>query len=966
MANINSLMSSTSSTNSLYGNRNVLSGLASGMDTEAMIENSVSGYKTKITQLEKEQTTYQWKQDAYRSITDKMYDLEQKYTSYTSKTNLYSPSFFNGSISTTPVGAAADSVSATGRSSSDIQIIAAKAATSTRYDVSAKSLGLQSGEATMNAQRLSGSMDIGTLKGSMTLDYDGQKIDISFDETDLIDNTANPAEGTKSLVDAIKEKLADQTVNTKYGTKKASDVISVGVNSNGFVTFSESSAGGQGATPYISSIDSSLKSKLGVSQSDLYSGSSVKKYTLSNVQADFTTPEDKADYLARQDINVTVDGVSKSFKLDKTLISAGNFTEAFRRGFESIGVGVDITGTGGNLTFKPTNTSSNLSISTKDAKAAELLGIGNGISNYLDEKTSIGTLLGSNFRFTPDNAAKETDTDTITRLSGMNSGDGVVVTDTTTGNRYLTKVNANSTKTFYRVDEKGESLYELKINDKSIYVTKDASLKSVLEGINNGDMGVKASYSKLTGKFSFTSTETGAGGNISFDNKLSRSLFGATSNVTLGDILGDEWFTTNPETGQDEVTLYTGTKVSTAKYAKGTFTKNTSVSEFLEAYNAKTPTAQFDDTGYNVMFGSTGETNVDNYYVTNVRGAGNGSEGMTLKAFAEKINQALANKASFSEGTNATVRAMVNGEAVTLQRASNTIEMDGMSVTLKGDIGDVSAYKTYLDSDTSAAAVEARKAADTANNANAVSFKTTGGSDDLLNTIRGFVDDYNALLKEIHDAYATQPAEKSSKTHARYEPLTEDDKKDMSDKAIENYEAKAKQGILFGDNDLRAAYESLVRNITASGADGAALRDMGIETTYSGGLTQIKLEESKLRDALDKNPDSVRNAFTKSKEGGASTDGLMTNIKKTLEQYGSSSYTTPGILVKKAGSTHNATSLLNNDMQKQLDNVQNKIEQWQTKMGVKIDYYTRQFTALEKLMNTMNSQSSALAGLMGM
>ena len=246
MANINSLMSSTSSTNSLYGNRNVLSGLASGMDTEAMIENSVSGYKTKITQLEKEQTKYQWKQDAYRSITDKMYDLDQKYTSYTSKTNLYSPSFFNSSISTTPVGNtdAVSKVSATGSSTSDIQIIAAKAATSARYDVSAKSLGLQSGEATMNAQSLSDSMDIGTLKGSMTLDYDGQKIDISFDETDLIDNTANPAAGKKSLVDAIKEKLADQTVNTKYGTKKASDVISVRVNSDGFVTFSETSASG--------------------------------------------------------------------------------------------------------------------------------------------------------------------------------------------------------------------------------------------------------------------------------------------------------------------------------------------------------------------------------------------------------------------------------------------------------------------------------------------------------------------------------------------------------------------------------------------------------------------------------------------------------------------------------------------------------------------------------------------------
>ena len=42
MASITSLTGSGSS-NSLYGTRNVISGLASGMDTEAMIQNAISG-----------------------------------------------------------------------------------------------------------------------------------------------------------------------------------------------------------------------------------------------------------------------------------------------------------------------------------------------------------------------------------------------------------------------------------------------------------------------------------------------------------------------------------------------------------------------------------------------------------------------------------------------------------------------------------------------------------------------------------------------------------------------------------------------------------------------------------------------------------------------------------------------------------------------------------------------------------
>ena len=92
MASITSLMNSSSSS-SLYGNRNVISGLASGMDTESMIENSVSGYKSKISSLQQRMTKLQWKQDAYRGLISKMNNILDKYTSYMSSTNLFSSSF---------------------------------------------------------------------------------------------------------------------------------------------------------------------------------------------------------------------------------------------------------------------------------------------------------------------------------------------------------------------------------------------------------------------------------------------------------------------------------------------------------------------------------------------------------------------------------------------------------------------------------------------------------------------------------------------------------------------------------------------------------------------------------------------------------------------------------------------------------------------------------------------------------
>ena len=69
MASITSMVNGSSgSLSSIYGNRNVLSGLASGMDTETMIENAVSGIKLKIQNLVKKRTKVEWQQEAYRSI----------------------------------------------------------------------------------------------------------------------------------------------------------------------------------------------------------------------------------------------------------------------------------------------------------------------------------------------------------------------------------------------------------------------------------------------------------------------------------------------------------------------------------------------------------------------------------------------------------------------------------------------------------------------------------------------------------------------------------------------------------------------------------------------------------------------------------------------------------------------------------------------------------------------------------
>lgn len=285
-------------------------------------------------------------------------------------------------------------------------------------------------------------------------------------------------------------------------------------------------------------------------------------------------------------------------------------------------------------------------------------------------------------------------------------------------------------------------------------------------------------------------------------------------------------------------------------------------------------------------------------------------------------------------GTDAVVDMEVNGEPLTnVTRSSNNFEVDGMTVKLKGTF-------------------------ELAEGEEAVSFSATADADKIVNVIKDMIKDYNTMANEIKDAYATQPLRDSK--GKRYEPLTAEDAEDMSESAIEKYEKKAKTGILFGDSDLSSLYDELRSAISS-----LDLEAIGINTEYSAGKTTLSLDEDKLRSILETDPTKVRDTMTQSRADGASKDGAFTQIQKTVEKYAKTSGASRGILVNLAGSEKAALSLKDNSYQGKLDRLQEQITRWEEKLSTKIDYYTRQFTALEKMISNMNSQSSALSGLMG-
>ncbi len=825
---------SSSSATSIYGTRNVISGLASGMDTEGMIENAISAYKNKISSLNQQRTKLSWQQEAYRDIITKMASFSSKYTSYTSSTNLMSSSFFNQAVRTVANGANAAKVAASGRGTSDVAINGVRQlATAATYKLSGSALMGNTGSDYASASSPEGfsldKMTISSFSGTMNLTYGkNQTLSFTFSESDVF----NSAE---ELAANMQKQLEDQTISlSSGGSKKASEMLTVEADSFGNITFKDKANN----NVYISGVSDSMKEAFSVNTGE--GKSSFRVW-------DLTKEVDSVEYLSKSPLSITLDGVTKSVKMPDQ--------ESVNKYLEE--AGIDLTGKTEltNDEISARNDAYIKALQDNIDKAFGKLDDGSSKLKVTNENAAAwaegeaGSASDIKLRF---EAGQEGSSFSVTSSKGKSMGFG--------GTQLTSYLNTNKTLKDLLgeeglkgletgTDKNGNTTYALEINGVKIGdFTEKTELSTIMSRINsNKDAGVNVSYSKLTNEFTFTAKETGTAGEIQFSDKgLGGKLFGGAE--------------------------------QTAK------------------------------------------------------------------------------------GQDAIFTATVDGKEMELTRSSNIVDFDGLTVTLKGEFG----YKQKVDDDGNPVLNEKGEPEYTKEldrTAEKITFTSTSDADKIVDAIKSFVSDYNEMVTQIKEAYSTLPLQRSS--GAYYEPLTDDDKAEMSESAIEAWENNAKTGLLFGDRDLSSLYSRLTSAVSMYGRDGADLKAAGITVSYSNGLSTLSFDENTLRDTLNSDPDRVRDIFTKSKDNGADTNGLVAAIKEPLEVFGGTTSATKGTLVEKAGSPLAPTTIYQNDIQKQLDNLDTQIEKWQDKMSDQVDYYTTQFSKLEQLIAQMNSQSSALSQMMG-
>lgn len=217
-----------------------------------------------------------------------------------------------------------------------------------------------------------------------------------------------------------------------------------------------------------------------------------------------------------------------------------------------------------------------------------------------------------------------------------------------------------------------------------------------------------------------------------------------------------------------------------------------------------------------------------------------------------------------------------------------------------------------------------------------------------FDTITSFVKDYNDLLNTLQSKI-------DEERYKDFAPLTDEQKKEMTENDIELWEKKAKSGLLRNDEILKSSISSMRSELSNKLG---VLSSIGITTGSYSENGKLYIDEAKLKQALVDDSQKIVTLF----QGGTGSDGLFdrltTSVGNTLDR-----------IVTKAGTSKYSSDVtiafkIDSTMGKRLTDYNTRIATLQTRLtNLETNYY-KQFTAMETAMNKYNSQSSALSSFM--
>ena len=229
----------------------------------------------------------------------------------------------------------------------------------------------------------------------------------------------------------------------------------------------------------------------------------------------------------------------------------------------------------------------------------------------------------------------------------------------------------------------------------------------------------------------------------------------------------------------------------------------------------------------------------------------------------------------------------------------------------------------------------------------------------VVDKIKKFIASYNDMIDLVNTRLSEQ-------TQRGFDPLTDEQKQDMKDSDIANWETKVKTGLLNKSPILKEIKTSLRELFSkdVAGIDDAynTLSEVGITTVpYVVGVPRdagkLQLDESKLLDAVSKNPDAVNKLFTNN-PGYESQEGIAVTMYKKVD-------TMLSALMKQAGRVDGREDDITTSIGNQISTLQFKIKDFDDLLSKKEDNYYKRFTIMEQAVAKGNAQLSWLSQQLG-
>ncbi|MBO6215947.1 MAG: flagellar filament capping protein FliD [Lachnospiraceae bacterium] len=816
-----------------------LSGMNSGLDTEAIVSALVSSYSTKKDKYVKAQTKLSWTQDAWKSVNSKVYSLYSsldslKYSSgYTTKKTTVSD----------PTKASVTASSSTFNGTQKLNII--KTAQS-GYLTGGKLNSSTSGTTTMAELGFTGS------KGQISITRgDGSSSAIDVTQNMTVNDFVNKLKdaGLSANYDSTNQRIY---VNSNT-TGKDADFNLTGADVNGVRALSALGL----------NVSSEATSAITDSYAALYnSDTDAMKATIADMANSYKEALSAKNTASAQNAN---------------MLSAYGYSAAYSDMKDTLS---EISGYGVNT---------------------------DRLQSYLS--------MSQNVR---NNSIEDAEGNVYTYTGTDDDGNKVYSRDDGAGNlSYITE------KTTY--DEDGN------VTDTSYYAT---TANTTTETDEDGNEKTKTTYESGASVSGFSSVAD------NYDDMVSAIQAGmgdedsTAANEKLSKLSADittvKSFEGTGETALASDDTYSHTSITAAVHSAYESGGREGVEDVVNGYG--TVIAANKET-----ISSAEETLSANSIVSALASYEEGSEeyNTALNDLVDKITAANDIKNSNISGNNDAKKvdgqdAVIKVNGVTYTGSTSSINVNGMTINALAETGD--------------------------GDENAITINTATDAQGLYDKVKDFLEQYNEVVNEVTKLYNADSAR-------GYEPLTDEQKEAMTDSEVEKWENKIKTSLLRRDSTLGSILNTMTSSMSAvykiNGKD-YSLGSFGISTL---GILQseknqhnayhidgdsddglVSSKKDKLMAALSEDPDSVIEFMKKL------TNGLQTNLNQKM----------------KSTSLRSAYTIYNDkEMASEYSDYTSTIKKWENKVADMEDKYFKRFTAMEKALANLNSNSSSLTGLFG-